>query len=582
MGGRLVILDVADPLAPSLRRWLRRDSLDTVVSADSPRACEWLASVAGVDVQSASRLRSVSGMQGSVEEYARGTCAGLHWMYRDVDVGPSIEYGLVLAAVGALRDLDVCDHVSRLRRSGATWSQAVLLTDRRRTRGLVECMERAAGASGTVVVHRPQRRYLDATLEASRPIRRLLRHRVGAHTRPGHSSAGGQAVAVVQRLARMLEDPDRAPTGFPIVHLPDAVGDLLLEYLAGQGLWRWSRLQRAARHSASEVCTSAAAYLAGMQDCLTPADVNHLCRDYVYPLCVSSLMRGVLGIEAVLSRASTCDLSGLLVWNDVLPHSRGMVDAANVLGLRTGMLQHGVFGLRTLHDRPRVDVVAVWGELSGQWLEAGGFPKERVRLVGAPGIVVESRHDIPSPSNAAPSLLYTSQPYVGMTTLEDVTEPMRTLHMVAEAGAAAGWAVLAKAHPIEGGRTWGSSVHGGSVRICLSAPMADLVKDADAMVSRTSTSVLEALLGDLPVIAIDDAGDRWQDPYTGVVGIRRVSSARGLTETLCDLGSGGRGAEARSVSGSHMVLSDLVCAHGSEARAHLRSFVAQELCNRER
>jgi hypothetical protein len=578
MGDRLVILDVADPLAPAVRTWLRPGSPDTFVSADSPEACAWLTSVAGLDVQSARQLCSESRMQGSIEDLARGTCSGVPFLYRDVDVAPSVEYGLVLALVSALRDIDLCNHVSLLRRSGASWSQVVLLTDRRRTRGLVRCLMRAAGTRRSRVAHCPQLRYLDGTLELSRPTRRSFRHGVWARKHAQHSSAGGQAVLVAQRLAMMLEDSDGARENPPTMALPDGVWDLLSEYLSRQGPWRWTRLLQQARQRASGVCVSVAAYLAGTQDCLSTADLSYLLRDYVYPACVSGLLRGALGVEAVLGRASTRELTGLLVWNDVLPHHRGMVDAARHLGVRSVMWQHGVFALRTLHDRPRVDVVAVWGETSKRWLMSTGFPVARIRLVGAPSIA-----ETAVPSRAAQDgernrVLYTSEGYVGMRLAEDLTEGIKTLCLVADASSASSCVLTAKAHPIEATRSWGSGLRssGRDMRLCLSAPIPQLLRDTDVMISRSSTTVLEARLAGLPVLLLNDAGEGAENPYAGLEGVRQVS-AETLVEALGEIRASGRLASRRDDAEQTVALSDVLCATGAAARAQLRDLLAREL-----
>jgi hypothetical protein len=579
MDRRLVILDVSDPLASGMRSWLRPGSDDTFVTADSAESSAWLSSVTGLDVQSARHLCSQTGMQQSVEEYARQSYADLPFMYRGVDVSPSIEYGLVLALVSALRDIDLCCHVWRLRTSGATWNQAVILTDRRRTRGLARCLQSAAGTRRVRVVRRPQRRYLDAMLEPPRPTREPLVRRAGRHVGSVDSMDGPHAVAVVQRLVRFLESYDDRQDSPAILSVPDGVWGLLFEYVSLQGPWRAMHMRRRARRSASSACVTAAAYLEGVQDCLSSADVGHLCRDYLHPLCASGLLRGVFGVEAVLSRASTSGLSGLLVWNDVLPQHRGMVDAARHIGVRTAMWQHGVFALRTVHDRPRVDVVAVWGETSRRWLLAAGFPDARIRAVGAPSIAPTTVVSGGARRDRKTRVLYTSEGHAGIRLAEDLTEGARTLHLVAVASSAADCALTAKAHPIEATRAWGGGMRalGHDLRFCLSTPIPELLRDADVMISRTSTTALEARLSGLPVLLLDDGDEGRENPYANLEGVRVVSGFTTLVEALEELRTSGRLAVRGEDVGRTVALSDVICATGASAGSRLRDLVEREL-----
>jgi hypothetical protein len=578
MDRRLVILDLADPMAPSARSWLRSDSGDTFITADSAESCAWLASVTGLDIQSARHLRSEDCTQASLEAYARQACAERPFMHRDVDVAPSVEYGLVLALVSALRDMDVCSHVTRLRRSGAAWTQAVLLTDRLRTRGLVRCLRTAAGTPRVRVVRLPQRRYVDAMLELPRPGRQSLQYRAVSRTPAEGSAVASQAVAVAQRLVRFIDGADSPPSP-AVLTLPDGVWDLLLEYILRRGPRQCGRLLLRARARASDYSASAANYLAGVEEGMSDTDVSALCHDYVHPLCSSGLLRGALGADAMHHRASTADLVGILVWNDVLPHHRAMVDAARHLGVRTAMWQHGVFALRTMHDRPRVDLVAVWGETSKRWLVCAGFPEERIRSVGAPSIAATAVGSRTSLGRCKTRVLYTSEGYVGMRLAEDLSGGARTLHFVADASAAAGCLLTAKAHPIEATRAWGSGLRNpdGDLRLCLSTPMNQLLRDTDVLVSRTSTTVLEALLSGLPVLLLRDGDEGCENPYVGLEGVRVVSDQEGLIEALADLGgsqhAAPRGAECRQP----VMLSDLLCAAGAPAQARLRDLVAQEL-----
>ncbi|MHB9149520.1 MAG: DUF6716 putative glycosyltransferase [Thermoleophilia bacterium] len=263
-----------------------------------------------------------------------------------------------------------------------------------------------------------------------------------------------------------------------------------------------------------------------------PTALRALFDDYLEFAVSVSLWAATMAVRMHTPLFSAKRAKALVLWNDVLPQHRALVDSARAAGLPTILYQHGMFALKTLHDRPRTDRVAVWGPSGREWLKDVGFPEDRVDEVGLPTLRKRGRSG--PADDRRPRVLFASQPSTGFLLAQDIAASQKALSEVARACRDSGCHLVAKAHPAEGFPEWGSEV----LAICpdaelhLDLPMDALVAGCDVLVSRSSTSALDALAAGVPVIILADEKPPQPNPYDGAPGIDVVRSSDELDRLL--------------------------------------------------
>lgn len=82
------------------------------------------------------------------------------------------------------------------------------------------------------------------------------------------------------------------------------------------------------------------------------------------------------------------DADRVLLWNDVLPVERGIVNLAHSLGKKVIVLQHGRKGTSRYYppfsEPIQADILLVWGEFDKQELIKAGQDEKKIKVVGSP------------------------------------------------------------------------------------------------------------------------------------------------------------------------------------------------------
>jgi len=94
-------------------------------------------------------------------------------------------------------------------------------------------------------------------------------------------------------------------------------------------------------------------------------------------------------VSAMEALAGKVKVAGVVVHEDVAPDTRSMVLWARARGIPSVHVPHASCHLRDdagpdIHRETRTDWIAASGEYMAQWYTRHGFPRERIRVVGAP------------------------------------------------------------------------------------------------------------------------------------------------------------------------------------------------------
>lgn len=100
----------------------------------------------------------------------------------------------------------------------------------------------------------------------------------------------------------------------------------------------------------------------------------------------------------IVPSINQCDT--VLLWNDVNPFERGIIQLAKSKGKKTVVLQHGRKGTSKYYppfnEKIQADKLLVWGDYDKRSLEGAGQDISRIRVVGAPvlhGLPHRREHD---------------------------------------------------------------------------------------------------------------------------------------------------------------------------------------------
>ena len=223
-------------------------------------------------------------------------------------------------------------------------------------------------------------------------------------------------------------------------------------------------------------------------------------------------------------------------------------------------------GLRLPDARPYglngADQIAVMGEAFARHLIAYGVPEERIAITGQPryddlhalkrGTATPKPLSVPLPAGHK-IILFTSQPYVRdqMCSVGEARRIWQTvINGVKELGE--GHHLVAKLHPAEDvawTRRWLADVLAADCTLTRDDDVLSLAFRADALVTVISTTALEALYLEKPVILLDACGVKQPIPYVPSGAALEARTAADLTlrlkEALYDESVRARLAQAR-------------------------------------
>jgi hypothetical protein len=510
-----VVLDMAAPLASRADILRLLPSADRVFATTDALGAEWLASELGTGVEPTVSPAVAGALQMQAETFAREHCRHMEMRVDGVDLGPSGEYLFLLGLVGVVRDAMTLDSLAR---SNHSVTSVTLLADRARSWGLTRALRRLGLQDVEIRSHATGVRYVDKVLQMYPELPRGFFWRPGRPWRKQAVPPRESFWLATPREASLLQQAKRGASVYVLEE------SLLRTKDAFRGV-RGSRILRAVRDTADRLAREAAAevakWLSDRLDArLSEEVIVDLCEDYLAPGVSASLQCAAAAVHFHKKVLESPHLRGVLVWNDVLPQYRVLVDAAHQQRVGSVMLQHGVFALRTMHDRPRTDLYAVWGPSGQRWLESVGVSANRVGVVGAPYLKLSQAGRTVKETHV--TVVYASQPSTGFAILEAPESPERILFDVAAACERENMRLIAKPHPTERSDVWGQEVlqtH-PDVTISLDTPMSELVALADVLVTRSSTSTIEALAAGVPVVVYEEASAiTGANPYADLEGV---------------------------------------------------------------
>lgn len=513
---RAIILDCASPLAALRTVDQRAVDSSLLFVTDGRQTATWLTRVLGREVDA---LLSVSRCthQEAIERFIGAYCSGMEVDSGGINLGPSAEYLLLLAVVSTARDLAV---LKELRSRSVSVERVTILTDRMSADGFRSALDMSI--SGVVdVVPVPGIRYGDGLVRTYRAAwgrQRAMRMRLPLLPR----ESGPYALAT-PRDANVLRNA--GTTHLPlewVVEDPAALALHLGTIFQGSSNRRVLERADAAARAATEPIVDWLAARFGLESGI----VRVLASDNIATAISLSLRCAHASVVAHLPAMRTRRPTAVLVWNDVLPQHRALVDLARSMDVRTVTYQHGIFALKTMHDSPRTDVVAVWGPSSERWLAGVGVSADRIRMVGSPFGRHSTSTERVSGASTRPRLLYASQPNTGFIVTDDLAEPQRLLYSIAEACRENGYELTAKPHPAETYSGWEMAVNASfpEVTVQPDVSMVELLQSADVLVTRSSTSVIEALLQSVPPVVLSSPEAGVENPYAQLPGITSAAS----------------------------------------------------------
>jgi len=294
--------------------------------------------------------------------------------------------------------------------------------------------------------------------------------------------------------------------------------------------------------------------------------------------------------------------SVLVLGNDIGPLERLLIGEARAQHISSLLVQEGVLalhgeplvrfsyprrianaalaglGLRLPDPRPcglnGADYIAVMGEAMAEFLVQHGLPRRQIMVTGQPrydylyalkhGTATPSPLSVPLPY-AHKIIVFASQPYVryGMCS---VAEARQIWHTVINGvkGLGEGHHLVAKLHPaenLEWTRRWLADMLPPEWTLTRDDDVLSLAFHADALVTVISTTALEALYLEKPVILLDACGVKQPIPYVPSGAALEARSATDLTlrlkEALYDASVQARLAQARrAFAPKHLDIAD--------------------------
>ncbi|MBI5625565.1 MAG: hypothetical protein HY924_17440 [Elusimicrobia bacterium] len=221
----------------------------------------------------------------------------------------------------------------------------------------------------------------------------------------------------------------------------------------------------------------------------------------------------------------------VLVPYDGSPPERLLIDLARQRGIPSALMLHGISAI----PRPGIedigaDHLLVWGPALADAYVEMGFPRDRITATGYPMLDVLARDARrPRPAGRPVRVLCVSSCGPIEPTFGTALDILRSFP---------GIEVTLKLHPGESPEPYSKVLAkrlDGRCRLEWRKPMADLLLDADLVVSPPSGAVFEALALGIPVVLLNLAGLRLPPPYSGNWGLDPVCSASALKARLEEL-----------------------------------------------
>jgi UDP-N-acetylglucosamine 2-epimerase len=210
----------------------------------------------------------------------------------------------------------------------------------------------------------------------------------------------------------------------------------------------------------------------------------------------------------------------LVVMNELNVLGRTAVLVARSKGVRSLHVQHGIMADRMLWGKLHADQIAVWGEADHRRLICTGVPSERITVTGNPRFDHLAQ---PTSSETVKALLSSlglqaDCPIILVTTQHDSLEASRQ-QLSAVIQAAAGLPqhqIVVKLHPAEAFdpyRRMLRELEASHLHLVRDVDLFTLLEASAVLITRFSTTGLEAMLIGKPVISLNFSGQPDRVPY---------------------------------------------------------------------
>jgi len=219
---------------------------------------------------------------------------------------------------------------------------------------------------------------------------------------------------------------------------------------------------------------------------------------------------GVTPLELLARRFLTSFRpSAIVLANHEMAVGRMLAQLAGEQGIPLIQVQHGFIARHPKHAWPHAGTTCVWGNQTKALLESLGWPGGKISVCGAPGLDHLSQLERPSkPATARRVVLYTPVSGNSLTPAADVEAATQALY-----GALATRSdveLVVKPHPVDRlhiPERLLKSFPALRATVVRNGDLHRMMLDADVVTTMWSTTALEAVLLERPVVVIDSKQD---------------------------------------------------------------------------
>ena len=259
--------------------------------------------------------------------------------------------------------------------------------------------------------------------------------------------------------------------------------------------------------------------------------------------------------------------------------SRGLLRTVRLAAFSSaGRWATGPF-FRRSYMNPRTSAVAAAGSRFRDALVAGGYPRDRIRITGVPRLdgAQSSRQARASDSANPKTLLYCHQPLPNCDSAS--TELFRDLFR--HFSQASGRQLIIKLHPRDASpdEWWdriGASSRPGNIVITRDRDLTSCFVEADAFLTLSSTTAVEALAAGLPIALIDYFPTRKYLPYGELGAALSVDKRDSLGPTI-DLLLDDQQIRDSLLANAQRVVDLEIFAHDGRSASRIADYIEEEL-----
>jgi len=219
--------------------------------------------------------------------------------------------------------------------------------------------------------------------------------------------------------------------------------------------------------------------------------------------------------------------------------NRILTACGNSLGLDTIEIQHGTLANLPYLVSPISEKICVWGKASKEFYLKRKIDEKRIYIVGEPNLERLTRAGKAASSRTAnlkPTVLFASQPFIDITSLDSPPNTLDLFKCLCEtARNLPEIEFLIKFHPNENSKIKREILKGyrsGNVSVAERGLTNELLSSSHALITFSSSIVLEASLMEVPVIIVNLTGKRDFVPIADMGGAIGVYQKKDLIPAI--------------------------------------------------